>query len=213
MRALTITALACAILQFEQAAYADPLALDYTVSATGTAYEYHYDFKLLLDNHDNSWRPGERWGWLVFGDVPSVFTSGTPSPLDAFVGESYGPGNPFDSIGLSHGGHNGPNLAPVQVSRAYVYWAPTAVGQYFTWSGDAPNILTSGLKFSTLLYDSNEPFANFDTAHYLGSDPSAIYGTPLPSVPLAVLILLACHVAIKRLRALVAPAAAGEPAH
>lgn len=140
-------------------ASASPLRLDYTVSGSGV---YHYDFNLIMDNHDSSWGVGQTVSWIVFGDSP------TTSPLNDFVGDLASlPIGPFVSYTTTSGDHNGPSLSnwllPYNPNLTY-QWSPTTVGENLHWSGTSANYLGQGqLQFSTLAGTMRT--ASFDDAH------------------------------------------------
>ncbi len=162
-------------------AEATPLRLDYSVSQlTNGLYDYH--FNLILDNHDNSWQPGQGWGWLVFGDAEA-----NPSPLDDFDMTSFSdwPVGPWTGLSKTYGAHNGPTLSPV-----LNYWCPLHVGDSLTWSGVSSVKLDEGeLLFSTLSYNSYEKhviLADFEIAHKLDLPNNATVPEPTSIVLLGI---------------------------
>jgi fibronectin-binding autotransporter adhesin len=131
-----------------------PLTLDYSVAPAGPVYDY--TFTLTMDNHDGTWAPGQGWGWVVFGDVPS----GT-SPINDFTMTGSVSAPWTLNNGRTSGGHNGPNLDPV-----LVLWTPSAIGESRTWTGKSANNVAEGsLLFSTVM--STGVTANFAVANRL----------------------------------------------
>lgn len=147
---LTSIILSAALLSVTNA-NATPVRLDYSVSGTGI---YHYDFNLVLDNHDSSWSPGQTVSGIVFGDSPSS------SPFNDFIGDPASlPIGPFTSYTNINGSHNGPMLLNISS-----FWSPTAVGNSLHWSGTSATFLGQGqLQFSTLM--GTMATANFEVAH------------------------------------------------
>ena len=134
-----------------------PLRLDYTVTPTDNN-RYHYNFTLTLTNESNSWRSGQGWGAIRFGNPLSP---PGPSPLTDFVGDVSSLSNtPFNRF-----------VAPTQwvgpgISRYGVDWVPTAVGQSISWSGTSTADLGQGELYwrphagsgGALLFQSSEAF-------------------------------------------------------
>lgn len=146
-------------------AQATPLRLDYIVNPSGGGYAYQ--FRLTLDNHDNTWASGQGWGWIVFGDVAWP----GPSPLQNFVADPASfPAGPFTGVTSTSGGHNGPTLAPVSVVGGFVYWTPAGAGAYLEWAGTATTLVEQGSLFwSSLLYSGGAKPANFELARRVTS--------------------------------------------
>lgn len=121
---------------------ASPLRMDYIVNPSGGGYSY--DFRLILDNSDSSWSPGQGWNWLIFGDKqggPSALADFKLSPGTLAVG-------PFSTLTRSAGGHNGPTFAPLRGA----HWTPSGVGDMLQWSGTSSGFLDDGqLLFSSLM--------------------------------------------------------------
>ena len=128
------------------AAGASPLRFDYSVRDIGSGL-YDYEFRLILDNNDDSWVAGQGWQWIVFGDNPDGYDAA--SPLTDFTGDTSDlPIGPYDSYGTTTGAvdHAGPTLE----FRVH-FWTPTAVGQYLHWSGTSTANLGQGeLLISTI---------------------------------------------------------------
>lgn len=143
---------------FVTQANATPLSLSYDIS-TISNNTYLYQFKLVNDNHDNSWSIGQDFDWITFGDAQI----GQISPLTDFVGDLNSlVGGPYQSNGFtfSSGGHNGPTLLG---AFPYNGWQPSSIGDYITWSGTSKTFLGQGqLLWSNLL--GNGVSANFETA-------------------------------------------------
>lgn len=131
-------------LSFVSELQADVLDLYYKKTDLGGSY--HYDFKLVLTNNDNSFLPGHGFNWITFGDVFNA-----PSTLPDFVLISETFPNPNMVFTFSSGGHNGPTFLDV-VNFATNGWLPTGVGDFVTWEGtSAFNVPDGQLLFSTLI--------------------------------------------------------------
>jgi hypothetical protein len=161
---------------------AGPLTLEYQVDAIGGGL-FDYEFRLVLDNRDGSFVPGQGWDWIVFGDQPVLDSSNL---LD-FAGDlSDLPIGPFVEYTSSSGGHNGPSLIAPGASA----WFPHFVGDELRWSGTSTVDLPQGaLLWSTLLTFNGARGANFDRAVRIeADDPPDNEPVPEPSSA----ILLAC---------------------
>jgi hypothetical protein len=117
------------------AAVATPLRMDYCVEPqSGGTFLYH--FKIVLDNNDGTWAPGQGFGWFIFGDQMNA-----TSPINDFMGDPASlPIGPFTDYQGSSGFHNGPTLGPVVVLMPPFpenLWVPTAVGDQLMWNGTA----------------------------------------------------------------------------
>ncbi len=133
-----------------------PLRMDFTVVEIGDGL-YDYRFTLTIDNHDESWEPGQSWGWVVFADAQSA-----DSPLPDFVGDPDDlPIGPWDTYTTSMGYHNGPTLWYVLDE-----WEPAAEGESLSWSGTS-SYYTEELIFSTLV--GSGALANFEPMSFLGT--------------------------------------------
>jgi hypothetical protein len=134
--------------------------MDYTVNPSGGGYTY--DFKLILDNSDNSWAPGQGWNWLIFGDkagAPSAIADFAPAPGTFSLG-------PFTTLTSSAGGHNGPTFAPL----TNTYWMPSGVGEMLQWSGTSSGFLDDGeLHFSSLMSCGGASGFYLETANRVSS--------------------------------------------
>ncbi|MBE7490863.1 MAG: hypothetical protein HS108_03725 [Planctomycetes bacterium] len=121
-----------------------PLRLEYNV--TGSGPPYTYAFRLVLDNHDGSWVPGQEWGSVYFGQA--VFGSGGTVPFAGWTTNSASyPVGPYVSTGWSSFQVAGINYdCPVLVDNISPtdYWMPSAVGDYLTWSGTVGTFLDEG---------------------------------------------------------------------
>jgi hypothetical protein len=139
--------------------HAHPLALEYSITDTGTAL-YDYDFDLILDNHDGSWATGQGWSWIVFGDAQS-----SDSPLSDFELDTADlPVGPFDDLNYSSGYHNGPTWL-TSGGSSNVYWVPNAVGSKLSWSGTSEADLGQGqLLYSALWAQDGALLPSFETA-------------------------------------------------
>lgn len=140
--------------------HATPLRLDYTVEDIGSGL-FDYDFRLIVDNNDRSYVPGQVWNWIIFGDAPN-----TGSPLYSWVGD-LSQSSPFiTSFGTSGGGHNGPTIYGTDdefTNSVLAVWEPNGVGDFLQWSGTSTaNLLQGDLLFSTLQARlSDSPPVNF----------------------------------------------------
>jgi hypothetical protein len=142
------------------AGIATPLRMDYTVNPSGSGYAY--EFRLILDNHDNTWAAGQGWSWIIFGDRLSA--TSVIHDFAADVGTF--PLGPFVSLGLSGGGHNGPTFQPV----VGAYWTPSAVGEFLQWSGTSSGFLDAGqMLFSSLNVTGGASWVEFEPAHRVAS--------------------------------------------
>lgn len=124
-----------------RASATSPLELYYEVTELSPG-NFHYDFTLVLDDFDFTWFPGQRFEWIVFGDI--ILDT---SPLTDFIGEIDDlPVGPFFNYSVTTGQHNGPTLTPVSAA-----WVPGFVTDYLTWSGTSSAELAPGeLLFSCL---------------------------------------------------------------
>ncbi len=167
------------------AAAQNPLKLDYctTPGGAGTIYK----FTLTLDNHDNSWVPGQGFGWIIFGDIAGTQPPDPPavSPLNDWAADpSYWPAGPFTEMTNSGGGHNGPTLGPIVIVEVdpnhpdpqdplhYIYhwitWAPTAIGQSITWGGTSATLVPDGqLLWSNLLTAGGAPQVQWAVGNHI----------------------------------------------
>lgn len=145
--------------------FAHPLHMTYSVTPNGGMFDYQ--FALTLDNHDNSWVSGMRWGWLIFGDAQS-----SNSPISDFViDNSSFPVGPWTSLGSSSGYHNGPTFKFVLDC-----WQPTFVGETLTWSGSSATFLDQGkMLWSSIYSDNGTPIIEFETAD-LVPEPATMLG-------------------------------------
>jgi hypothetical protein len=164
MKTLRILAAACTLF-VAGSAMATPLRMDYSTAEISPG-SYQYNFLLTLDDHDNSWKPSQSFGWLVFGD--GRFASTLP---DFKVDPKSLPVGPWASTSRTTGGHNGPNFAFVLNT-----WLPTSVGDSLQWSGTSSFDVAEGdLLFSTLFGANNPVLADFEIAHKdLGATPSDV---------------------------------------
>ncbi len=160
---LRLAALALLLGSLRQAS-ASPLTLDYSVEPTAGG-KYEYDFSLLLDDHDQSWKPGQGFDWLVFGDAQS-----TSSRIQDFTLTSSLPVGPWTSLGWTSGFHNGPTFEP----PTNAYWVPTAVDDELSWSGLSATDLGQGqLLFSTLVYSNSAVAPDFQVANEVATPEPA----------------------------------------
>jgi len=148
------------VLGVVEAVQATPLTLNYSVADIGGGL-FDYEFELIMDNNDGTWVSGQGWSWITFGDAPSA-----PSPLADFsIDMADFPVGPFEQLGLSGGGHNGPTFL-WDAANNIVYWVPTAVGESLNWSGTSLANLGQGqLLFSTLFVENSAVRADFEVAN------------------------------------------------
>ena len=143
---------------------ATPLRLDYTKSWSANGIVY-YTFTLALENADQSWVPGQGFGWLIFGDSPSL--GGSPFNDFTLDGGILGIG-PWNTITTSSGSHNGPTLGPVTD-----FWIPNNVGDFLTWHGySTSNVADGALFFSTFFTQDGAVGADMVLANNLFPDAS-----------------------------------------
>ena len=171
---VALRAVAAALAFGSLVSFADalPLRLDYTVTPTGLNYQY--DFTLVLDNHDNSWTPGQAFNWLIVGDTHSA-----PSPFPA--GPTF-----FTSVpagwnpATSNGFHNGPTLC-FSGACGLPGYVPAAVGEIITFTGVASVLLGAGELKWTMFIDGQQNLV-FETAN--------LNAVPLPAaLPLFATVL------------------------
>ena len=147
-----------AVLVICAGATATPLTMEWQVTDMGGGM-YDYEFWLTLDNHDNSWNPGQGWGWLIIGDAESQ-----DSPLYDFAGD-YGdmPIGPWDEWGWSWGYHNGPTLHYVLDC-----WFPTQVGETLYFSGTSSVLMHDGeMLWSSIYTQGGASNVEFEVAKYI----------------------------------------------
>jgi hypothetical protein len=149
-------AIAFSLAALASSAGASPLTMTFCVENLPNA-QYRYTFTLTLDNHDNTWHPGNGFGigGIVFADSPNG-----PAVLDDFVVDVASfPIGPWTSYSPISGGHNGTNLLPIAWSQPpynIIYWTPTAIGQTLTWRGTSSH-LTMQLQWSALFATAGFP--------------------------------------------------------
>lgn len=158
---------------FPLISHAIPLTMSYSVTDTGSVYQY--DFKLELDNNDGSWVSGLEWDWIVFGDAYKDV-----SPLadyDNFVATNL----PADTrIAASKGAHNGPTLS-FESSPLLPGWKPAAVNESISWQITSATFLDQGeLLWSILQWTDfdNTVVTNFESANLISAkvpEPSIIW--------------------------------------
>ena len=156
---------------------ATPLRFDYTVTPIDGG-RYDYEFRLTLDNNDNSWMTGQGWQWIVFGDSPD----GDTSPLTDFVGDTSdfptGPYTGFGTTNIDAPNHVGPTL-----ENLVHFWRPTAVGQYLQWSGTSTANLGAGeLLISTIGVDpgNGDPNTPVPATYLAGNRVNTLDPVPEP---------------------------------
>ena len=184
---------------------ATPLRLDYTVEDLSGGL-FDYDFRLVVDNNDESYAPGQGWSWIIFGDIPG--TSGnTSSPLTNWVGDLSNSSPFITSFSNSGGFHNGPTIYGTDdelTNSVFAVWKPNGVGDFLQWSGTSTaNLLQGDLLFSTLQARLSESppvdfgvRANFEVANRVNSlEPETV---PEPASIFASATALCCGALLKR---------------
>jgi MYXO-CTERM domain-containing protein len=167
-----------------------PLALEYEVS--GTAPPYNYSFRLVLDNHDGSWTPGQDWSGPVFGQA--VFGSGGMAPFTGWITNagSYPVGpfttTPWVTTSVAGVSYNAPglfdNVSPTE------WWVPASIGEQLVWWGTANTFLND----SQMAWSMQRRFgptvpgsASLEPAHRVGDylRVAAVPGAALDASPSA----------------------------
>lgn len=125
---------------------ATPLTLEYTV--TGSSPPYTYNFRLVLDNHDNSWQQGMGWQNIVFGQAP--LGQGGSAPFVSWITDSSSyPVGPFTATYWANYMYGGvPHDAPIFYDHAPPsgqHWIPAGVNSAIVWCGTCNVALGQGL--------------------------------------------------------------------
>ena len=158
-------------LVFPAISHAVPLTMSYSVTNTGSAYQY--DFKLELDNNDASWVSGQEWDWIIFGDAK--YGASPLADYDNFIATQL----PEDTlISTTMGVHNGPTLM-FHHSPILPGWEPTVVGESILWQVSSSTFLDQGeLLWSTMLWTgfNTTLAANFEVANRVSAN------VPEPSI-------------------------------
>lgn len=144
-------------------AYATPLTMEYKTTDLGGGL-YDYEFYFTLDNHDNTWSPGNGWGWVIIGDAMNK-----PSPLYDWAGDMGDmPVGPWTSWSSSSGYHNGPTLMYV-----LDLWIPTAVGEQLYFSGTSTVLLGEGqMLWSSIYTGGGAQIVEWEVAHLIPTPAS-----------------------------------------
>lgn len=189
-RKLILSLFATLVCTLAETASAIPLTLEYKVSIP---FYVRYDFRLVLDNHDGTWSPGDGYNWFVIGDEPAGYSSpsGLASPIDNISFRNL-PTNFFQS--RTSGTHNGPTLFSTE--NNYIGWVPQAVGDSLEWFGLSPSFARDGeIYWSQLslngLTDSPWASERFLARQVPEFSPVPV-PTSLPEPPTWALILLGC---------------------
>jgi hypothetical protein len=161
-------------------AQAASLNLNYTVENLTDGW-FNYSFQLKVDNTDNSYVPGQGWGWIIFGDELNTFDS--EGALTNWVGDS-SRSLPWINFGISFGNHNGPTLYGNPGNIELTLWTPSNVNDYLYWSGKSTANLPQGeLLFSTLETLNGATPADFKVANQVDSlavpEPLTVFGSIL----------------------------------
>jgi hypothetical protein len=161
-------------------AQAASLNLNYTVEDLTDGW-FNYNFQLKVDNTDNSYVPGQAWGWIIFGDEPG--TNDGDGTLTNWVGD-LSKSLPWINFGISFGGHNGPTLYGNPDNSDLTFWTPSDVNDYLYWSGKSTANLSQGeLLFSTLYTLNGATPADFKVADQVDSlpvpEPLTVFGSIL----------------------------------
>jgi hypothetical protein len=162
-----------------------PLRLEYNV--TGTAPPYSYTFRLILDNHDNSWIAGQSWRGTIFGQAPFGFGGTTPFLTWSTNGASYpiGPYNDtyWSTFGVVGVPHDGPVLFNTSGSQS---WMPVGVGDQLVWWGTSDVLLDDGEMAWSIQYSTSgaPSSALLEPAHRVGpfSRVEAVPGAAVSAV-------------------------------
>jgi len=164
-------------------AQAASLNLNYTVENLTDGW-FDYSFQLKVDNTDNSYVPGQAWGWIIFGDTPFPPSSNLgEGTLTNWVGD-LSRSLPWINFGISWGGHNGPTLYGNPGNSGLTLWTPSDVNDYLYWSGKSTANLSQGeLLFSTLETLNGATPADFKVANQVDSlavpEPLTVFGSIL----------------------------------
>ena len=162
-------------------AQAASLNLNYTVENLTDGW-FNYSFQLKVDNTDNSYVPGQAWGWIIFGDDPTLNSNiGT---LTNWVGDLSKSSPWIASFSGSTGGHNGPTLLGNPGNSVLAWWTPSDVNDQLYWSGKSTANLPQGeLLFSTILASNGATQAIFKVAKEVDSlavpEPLTVFGSIL----------------------------------
>ena len=161
-------------------AQAASLNLVYTVENLTDGW-FNYSFQLKVDNTDNSYVPGQGWGWIIFGDELNTFDG--EGALTNWVGDP-SRSLPWINFGISFGYHTGPTLYGNPDNIELTFWTPSNVNDYLYWSGKSTANLSQGeLLFSTLLTSNGATPAEFKVANEVDSlpvpEPLTVFGSIL----------------------------------
>jgi hypothetical protein len=162
-------------------AQAASLNLNYSIENLTDGW-YNYVFQLKVDNTDNSYVPGQAWGWSIFGDDPTLNVGGEGTLIN-WVGDLSKSSPWIASFSTSGGGHNGPTL--YSGNSISTLWTPSDVNDYLYWSGKSTAKLSQGeLLFSTLYSTLNGAIpADFKVANQVDSlavpEPLTVFGSIL----------------------------------
>jgi hypothetical protein len=162
-------------------ALAYPLQLQYSITNLD-AGQYRYDFKLSVDGTDGSWKPGQQFDWIVFGDRQGSY--GAPSgfcPVDCWTSKIIPNITGLDegfTGNTSGGGHQGPMLSYGPSGPVLPGWQPADAGAFTDWSYLSDIYLPQGqLYFSALVRSDWTIPDGFYLAQQVGAkvpEPSSI---------------------------------------
>jgi hypothetical protein len=149
---------------------------------------YEYDFSLRVNTNPQTWVPGQGYGGLIFGDVPSA---NAPSPLADFTMTSSIPG-PWTGLGSASGYHNGPSFRPsTDGSLNPILWTPTSTADRLNWTGTS-HTNTTTLFWSTGFTSNGATPAEF-TPVVIVPEPSPLY------LGLVVALVIGCVAGVSRI--------------
>jgi hypothetical protein len=162
-------------------AQAASLNLIYTVENLTDGW-FNYSFQLKVDNTDNSYVPGQAWGWIIFGD--ELYTNDDEGSLDNWVGDLSQSSPSWIFFGNSYGPHNGPTVFGNPGNPYLTLWTPSDVNDYLYWSGKSTaNVPQGKLLFSTILTSNGATPADFKVADQVDSlpvpEPLTVFGSIL----------------------------------
>ena len=169
IRLISICFVALAVLSLAvSSAQADPTTLWYEVTDIGGGL-YDYEFSLVLDDHDGTWAPGEKFINIWFADSP-----GFPMLLVDFEGDKGDlPIGMFYEYGYVLGYHYAWALKPLSY-----WWEPKTVGESLNWSGTSATFLAPGdMLYSIQPTMHGLPRVDFKPAQYVPVPGAILLGS------------------------------------